>query len=88
MGVRIEWARFLIVTALTAIMIFVLDIAFHSTLAAPLFGRYPAGLLTVLAAGGDHAAAAVPVCHLHPADHGLLLFVPAPLSGRGLRKAT
>jgi len=42
MGVRIEWARFLIVTALTAIMIFVLDIAFHSTLAAPLFGGYPA----------------------------------------------
>ncbi|HEX4393111.1 MAG TPA: hypothetical protein VH084_16470 [Mycobacterium sp.] len=42
MGVRIEWARFLIVTALTAITIFVLDIAFHSTLAAPLFGSYPA----------------------------------------------
>jgi hypothetical protein len=42
MGLRVEWPRFLIVTALTSVTIFVADIAFHQTLAPPLFGDYPA----------------------------------------------
>lgn len=42
MSLRIEWVRFLVVTVLASVMIFVLDIAFHQRLAPVLFGDYPA----------------------------------------------
>ena len=42
MPIKIEWPRFLIVTVLASILIFVLDIAFHQHLAPILFGDYPA----------------------------------------------
>ncbi len=42
MTVKIEWPRFLIVTIILSIVIFVLDIAFHQHLAPKIFGDYPA----------------------------------------------
>ncbi|WP_157217381.1 hypothetical protein [Flavisphingomonas formosensis] len=42
MAAPVQWARFLIVTIIASILIFVLDIAFHQHLAPVLFGDYPA----------------------------------------------
>ena len=42
MPVRIEWTRFLVITVVLSIVIFVLDIAFHTTLAPKILSGYPA----------------------------------------------
>jgi len=42
MPVRVEWTRFLVITILLSVVIFVLDIAFHQHLAPKIFGDYPA----------------------------------------------
>ena len=42
MSLRIEWARFLIVTVVLSVVIFVLDIAFHTMLAPKIMSGYPA----------------------------------------------
>ena len=38
MSLRIEWTRFLIITVVLSIVIFVLDIAFHTMLAPRIIG--------------------------------------------------
>src|SRR5579863_981512 len=42
MSLRIEWTRFLIITVVLSIVIFVLDIAFHTNLAPKILSGYPA----------------------------------------------
>jgi hypothetical protein len=42
MSLRIEWPRFLIITVVLSIVIFVLDIAFHTMLAPKIMSGYPA----------------------------------------------
>jgi hypothetical protein len=42
MSLRIEWTRFLIITVVLSIVIFVLDIAFHTMLAPRIMSGYPA----------------------------------------------
>ncbi len=42
MTVKVEWPRFLIITIILSVVIFVLDIAFHQHLAPQIFGDYPA----------------------------------------------
>src|SRR5665213_1287027 len=39
--IKIEWPRFLIVAVLAAILIFVLDLAFHTSMASSLYVGYP-----------------------------------------------
>jgi hypothetical protein len=42
MSIRIEWVRFLIITVVLSVVIFVLDIAFHTMLAPKIMSGYPA----------------------------------------------
>lgn len=41
MNGKVEWPRFLIVSALASILIFVLDITFHTQMASTLYTGYP-----------------------------------------------
>ena len=42
MFVKVDWLRFLIITVVLSVVIFVLDIAFHTTLAPKIMSGYPA----------------------------------------------
>ena len=42
MSLRVEWTRFLIITVVLSVVIFVLDIAFHTNLAPKILSGYPA----------------------------------------------
>lgn len=42
MSQKIEWPRFLIITVVLSVVIFVLDILFHQHLAPKIFAAYPA----------------------------------------------